>query len=46
MSTMPQSFPSQQSLSVGQPTTAIRVVQALGLLVAALLVGVALLVGG
>ncbi|MCH1865263.1 hypothetical protein [Nocardioides sp. CFH 31398] len=48
MSAMPQSVPSRSvpaALSVGQPTTAIRLVQVFGLLVAALLVGLALLVG-
>jgi hypothetical protein len=48
MSAIQQQFPTQQalpSLSGGQPTTAIRLVQAFGLLVAALLVVLALTVG-
>lgn len=48
MSAIHQPVPTQQalpSLVGGQPTTAVRLVQALGLLVAALLVGLALIVG-
>lgn len=48
MSAIHHSVPTQQampSLVGGQPTTAVRLVQALGLLVAALLVGLALIVG-
>lgn len=48
MSAIQQQVPAQQvlpSLSGGQPTTALRLVQAIGLLVAALLVVLALTVG-